>query len=191
MRLNSVSEDLCGLPHGAMQKKLRAPREIVLLARIQADGLLVFLNGGERIAQFLVEFSGHAIEIGVFPGLQQIAYVFARLPELASLLVSECKVAFVAVVCRIEAVGGLKERQCVMFSAGLKIERAELMVGAETSRRAGECRPQLALGLARFRQFASSPRGGWRGTLRLERRSLTREIFAGSQDGGGSMAADC
>src|ERR1700761_7520546 len=121
MRLNSVSEDLCGLPHGAMQKKLRAPREIVLLARIQADGLLVFLNGGERIAQFLVEFSGHAIEIGVFPALEQITYVFARLPEISGFLVSECKVALIGIACGIEAVCSLKQRQRVVVFAALKI----------------------------------------------------------------------
>src|SRR3954469_1724827 len=107
--LDPSSEDFCGLPNGAMQKQLRAPGEIVLLAGIEADSLLVFLNGGEGIAQLLIEVTGRAMEAGLVANLQEPREVRAGRLEIAGSCISRGQITFIALVRGIGPVGGFEQ----------------------------------------------------------------------------------
>ena len=98
MCLDSIFKDFCRLPDGAVLKQLRAPYEIVLLTRIQADRLLIFLNRSERIVQLLIEFAGGAMQFRVVFALQQILDMHTGLAEIARFFVSQCQVAFIAII---------------------------------------------------------------------------------------------
>ena len=108
MCFDPVSKDVCGLPHGAMQEQLRAPCEVVLLARIESNGSLVLLNCAKWVPELLVEFSGHAMEIGIVLPLQEFVDVLASLFEIAGLFIRQGEVAFVVLVRGIEPVCGLE-----------------------------------------------------------------------------------
>src|SRR3954454_5515953 len=123
------------------------------------------------------------MEVSVVAKLQQTRDVRAGLLEIAGSFISRGQITFIALVRRIQAVGGFEQRQRLAVSTGTKVVFAELMVGGEGSRSAGERCAQTAFGLACFRHPTGGVCDAWFRILSFERERLTREILAGSQDG--------
>ena len=112
--------------------------------------------------------------------------MLARLRKIAVCLVGKGQVVLVAAIRGIELIGRLQEWNRFSISAGLQIERTELMVRGKAP--GGGCQrgTQLAFGFERLFRGLGSGRA-----IRLEGERFTGQVFAGTQSGIGAVAADC
>ena len=69
---------------------------------------------------------------------EQFPDVFTGLGEIPGLLEGQGQIVLIAMIRRVDLVGGLQQRNRLAISAAIQIERAELMVCCKTAGSAGE-----------------------------------------------------
>jgi len=156
------------------------------LAGIQPDRLLIFADSRQRIPHLLVNLAQQAMQAGIVFLGQQFLCMLARLGKIAVCLVGKGQVVLVATIRRIELIGRLQQRNRFKISAGLQIERTQLMVRGKTPGRGRQRGAQPAFHFDRLFRGLGSGRA-----IRLEGERFTGQVFAGTQSGIGAVAAGC
>ena len=88
---------------------------------------------------------------------QQFPDVFTRPREISSLLEGQGQIVLIAMIGRFDLVGGLQQRNRLSISAGMQIERAELMVCCKTAGSAGQIGAQPAFGFVPWLERRLNP----------------------------------
>src|SRR5215813_6286483 len=129
MRFRSVGEDLNRSLRRAMQKQLRPPVEVALLAPITPCRLLVLVHSAKRIVELLIKIAEQTMQLRLLARRQHLSRVFARACQLSIGLIGQREIKAVRKAFRMHAVSRFEQRDGLPISLRPEIEIPELLIG--------------------------------------------------------------
>ena len=140
IQFDSLLKNLFGLPHRAMNQQLGSPLKIVLLARFHFNCSFKFMDGRERVAGFLINFSRQTMYNGAPSSLQEPLNMLAGLGQVTETLACLRKLDFVVSVFRIDLKRLLQKQSRFVIFANVQVILSQTVIRIEAARCARQSR---------------------------------------------------
>ena len=111
-----------------MEQKFGAPFEVIPFTRILTNRALQLVDGRQGVAQFLVQFAGEPICVGVLAVRHQAPHMLARAGEVSCALQGFGKVEFIRKVIRTDTIRSLQRWDGIVIFPSFQIELTQSVV---------------------------------------------------------------